>query len=238
MDRLNVDVNAYVPRWVRTALGKPRFSNGEPAVESGAAAVLLLDIAGFVELTNQFARRGPVGAEEISNLLNRCFGSLTDIVHDHGGDVIAFAGDSILAMWGHAFAIDQASHLAAQCGLALRKAMSEQAMSGDHRLRQRISAETGEIYCCKLGGFGGQWFFVVAGTPFERLGEAYRKARVGDLVLCGELWRAIEASCEGTIADGLFVLDGLSGRRLQPTHAFQPIECNEQVEVARAKSCR
>ena len=147
MDRLNVDVNAYVPRWVRTALGKPRFSNGEPAVESGAAAVLLLDIAGFVELTNQFARRGPVGAEEISNLLNRCFGSLTDIVHDHGGDVIAFAGDSILAMWGHAFAIDQASHLAAQCGLALRKAMSEQAMSGDHRLRQRISAETGEIYC-------------------------------------------------------------------------------------------
>src|ERR1700739_890348 len=134
MDRLSLDLNAYVPRWVRTALGKGRFSCSEPVVESGVAAVLLLDIAGFVETTNQLARRGRARAEGVSNLLNRRSGSLTDIIRDHGGDVIAFAGDGILAMWDDTPAIDEAARLAAQCSLALRSEMSKQAESGEHRL--------------------------------------------------------------------------------------------------------
>ena len=111
MDKLNVDVNAYVPRWVRTALAKGRFSCSEPVVESAVAAVLLLDIAGFVETTNQLARRGPDGAEEISCLLNGCFAPLTDIIRDHGGDVIAFVGDGILALWDDSAGIDGAAIL-------------------------------------------------------------------------------------------------------------------------------
>ena len=231
MDKLSVDVLAYVPRWVRTALGRPRFSGSGPVVDSGVAAVLLLDIAGFVEATNQLTRRGPGGAEEISNLLNRCFGSLTDIIHDHGGDVIAFAGDSILAMWGDAFAIDEAARLAAQCGLALRKAMSEQSEAGQHRLRQRISAEVGQVHCCKLGGFDGQWCFVVVGSPFQRLGDAYRKAQVGDVVLCSELHRSIRDQCEGRLFDGLFVLDSMSNNKMPSTQSIQENAANWQIEA-------
>src|SRR6478735_7429567 len=116
MDRLNVDVNAYVPRWVRAAMAKDRFSRNEPAVESTVAAVVLLDIAGFVETTHQLARHGPAGAEELSGLLNDCFAPLTDIIRDYGGDVIAFVGDGILAMWDDSSGIDEAAILAAQCG--------------------------------------------------------------------------------------------------------------------------
>src|ERR1700733_11908685 len=102
MDKLNVEVNAYVPRWVRAAIAKDRFSKNEPVVESAVAAVVLLDIAGFVETTNQLAQRGPAGAEELSGLLNGCFAPLTDIIPDHGAEVIAFVGDGILAMWDDA----------------------------------------------------------------------------------------------------------------------------------------
>ncbi len=214
MDRLNVDVNAYVPRWVRTALAKGRFSGSEPVVESTVAAVLLLDIAGFVETTNQLARRGPGGAEEISGLLNGCFAPLTDIIRDHGGDVIAFVGDGILAMWDDAAGIDGAAILAAHCGLALRSEMNRQTESGQHRLRPRISAEVGEIHFCKLGGHGGQSCFVVVGSPFERLGEAYRRAAVGDVVLCSELHRSIRDLCEGKFSDGLFVLNGMANSKM------------------------
>ncbi len=214
MDKLNVDVNAYVPRWVRTALAKGRFSGSEPVVESTVAAVLLLDIAGFVETTNQLARRGPGGAEEISGLLNGCFAPLTDIIRDHGGDVIAFVGDGILAMWDDAAGIDGAAILAAHCGLALRSEMNRQTESGQHRLRPRISAEVGEIHFCKLGGHGGQSCFVVVGSPFERLGEAYRRAAVGDVVLCSELHRSIRDLCEGKFSDGLFVLNGMANSKM------------------------
>jgi class 3 adenylate cyclase len=182
MDRLNVDVNAYVPRWVRAAMAKDRFSRNGPVVKSTVAAVVLLDIAGFVETTNQLARRGPAGAEELSCLLNDCFAPLTDIIRDYGGDVIAFVGDGILAMWDDSSEIDEAAILAAQCGLALRSEMTRQAQSGQHRLRPRISVDVGDIHCCRLGGLGDQWCFVVVGPPFERLGEAYRKAR--SVTLC------------------------------------------------------
>jgi class 3 adenylate cyclase/tetratricopeptide (TPR) repeat protein len=231
MDRLSVDVNAYVPRWVRTALGKPRFSCGELVVEPRVAAVLLLDIAGSVEITNQLAQRGPGGAEETSNLLNRCFGSLTDIIHYHGGDVIAFAGDGILAMWDDALPIDEAARLAAQCALALRNEMSEQAESGQHRLRQRISAEVGEIHCCKLGGLYGQWCFVVVGSPFQRLGEAYRKARVGDVVLCSELHRTIRDHCEGRLSEELFVLDSMLNCKMPSTQFVWQDAEKQQIEA-------
>jgi class 3 adenylate cyclase/tetratricopeptide (TPR) repeat protein len=231
MDRLNVDVNAYIPRWVRTALAKGRFSGSEPVVESAVAAVVLLDIAGFVDTTNQLARRGPGGAEELSGLLNGCFAPLTDIIRDHGGDVIAFVGDGILAMWDDASGIDEAALLAARCGLALRNEMNKQAQSGQHRLRPRISAEVGDIHCCKLGGLGGQWCFVVVGPPFERLGEAYRRAEVGDVVLCGELHRSIQDHCEGKFSDGLFVLDGMSNSVMPSTQFVRQGTVDLQVQA-------
>jgi class 3 adenylate cyclase len=220
MDRLSVDVNAYVPNWVRTALAEGRFSSSAPVVESGFAAVLLLDVAGFVETTNRLARRGLNGAEEISNLLNRSFGSLTDIIRDHGGDVIAFAGDGMLAMWNDTPRIDEAAHLAAQCGLALKGEMYRQAVSGQHQLRVRISAEVGEIHCCKLGGLHDRSCFVVVGSPIECLGDAYRRANVGDVVLGNELHCLIRGHCEGTISDGLFVLNRLSNRKYPPKPAL------------------
>ena len=208
-----MDANAYVPNWVRTALAEGRFSSSAPVVESEFAAVLLLDVAGFVETTNRLARRGPNGAEEISNLLNRSFGPLTDIIREHGGDVIAFAGDGMLAMWNDTPRIDEAAHLAAQCGLALRDEMNRQAVSGQHQFRVRISAQVGEIHCCKFGGLDDRSCFVVVGSPIECLGDAYRRANVGDVVLCSELHGLIRDHSEGTLSDGLFVLNRLSNRK-------------------------
>jgi adenylate cyclase len=231
MDRLDVDVNAYVPRWVRTALAKARFSRSEPVVESTDAAVLLLDIAGFVETTNLLARRGPSGAEEISNLLNGCFGPLTEIIRDHGGDVIAFAGDGILAMWDKDSTIDQAAVLAGRCALALRNEVNRQAESGQHRLRLRISAEIGDIHRCKLGGLHDRWCFVVVGPLFDRLGEAYRKAKIGDVVLCSELHRSIRDQCEGTLSDGIFVLDKMSNGTMPSTQCLRQDATNPQLEL-------
>ena len=231
MDKLNVDVNAYVPRWVRAAMAKDRFSRNEPAVESTVAAVVLLDIAGFVETTNQLARHGPAGAEKLSGLLNDCFAPLTDIIRDHGGDVIAFVGDGILAMWDDASRIDEASILAAQCGLALRNEMTRQAQSGQHRLRPRISAEVGDIHCCKLGGLGGQWCFVVVGPPFERLGAAYGNAEVGDVVLCSELHRAIQDLCDGKFSDGLFVLNGISNNIIPAPQVVRQDSADLQMQA-------
>ena len=43
-----------------------------------AAAVLFADISGFTALTERLALTGPGGVEELTELLNGCFGELLD----------------------------------------------------------------------------------------------------------------------------------------------------------------
>ncbi|WP_271607147.1 AAA family ATPase [Bradyrhizobium sp. CCBAU 11434] len=221
MDRLSVDVSAYVPGWVRTALAESRHGPDDSVLESGLAIILLFDIAGFVETTNQLARRGPSGAEDVSDLLSSCFGPLTEIIGEHGGDIIAFVGDGILAMWDDAVALGQASLLAARCGLALKAEMNRQVQAGQHQLQPRISIDIGQVHCCKLGGLHDRWHFVIVGSLFGRLGDAYRKAQIGDVVLSRELHNSIQDYCEGALSPELFTLIGMSGDRTTPTRRFR-----------------
>ena len=85
--------------------------------------------------------------------------------------------------------------------------MNSQVRAGQHQLRPRISIDVGKIHCCKLGGLYNRWHFVIVGPVLERLGDAYRKAQVGDVVLCRELYRSIQGHCEGTNSNELFTLD-------------------------------
>ena len=86
-----------------------------PATSTGAA--LFADISGFTHLTEVLSRNlGPRrGAEELSRLLNQVFGPTTTAIHEHGGSVISFGGDSVIS-W---FAGDDGSQATA-AALSLR----------------------------------------------------------------------------------------------------------------------
>jgi len=86
-----------------------------PATSAGAA--LFADISGFTHLTEVLSRNlGPRrGAEELSRLLNQVFGPTTTAIHEHGGSVISFGGDSVIS-W---FAGDDGSQATA-AALSLR----------------------------------------------------------------------------------------------------------------------
>ena len=64
-----------------------------------AGVVLVADITGFTALTERLAERGPGGAETLAGILDASFGDVIDRIHAHGGDVVSFAGDAILAVW-------------------------------------------------------------------------------------------------------------------------------------------
>jgi class 3 adenylate cyclase/tetratricopeptide (TPR) repeat protein len=205
---IRTELSAYVPRWVGAVLCDPRHHDDAPFAEGRRAAVLFLDIAGFTETTDRLAKLGARGAEELSNLLDDCFAALTDVIDYHGGDVIAFAGDGILALWA-GDEIADACHLAAQCGLTLQSVMRDWARSRGNNFGQRISVDVGEVYLCRVGGFAGQWRFVVAGPPIQRVGAVYRKGSIGEVLLCADAWHAIARTCEGHADGDIFHLAGL-----------------------------
>src|SRR5215472_9961305 len=92
-------IASYLPALVVRRLVADPTPIPLPACEEQPAAVLFTDISGFTPLTERLAARGAAGAEQLTGLLNTYFGRLIDIVTAHGGDVVKFAGDALLAVW-------------------------------------------------------------------------------------------------------------------------------------------
>lgn len=63
------------------------------------AAVAVMDISGFTRLNEILAAQGKGAAEQVSQHINTYFGQLLEIVFQHGGDCIKFAGDALLVVF-------------------------------------------------------------------------------------------------------------------------------------------
>jgi adenylate cyclase len=180
---------AHLPKWVAAHLRSKHGPVGWSA-ESRNAAVLLVDIAGFTSMTNRVAGDG---AEGLTNFINDCFAVLTDVIVSNSGDIVAFAGDAILAVWDSRDPVEAAG-LAARCGLALRTAMA--ASDSTDRIGHRTAIELGQVSFCKLGGWRGNWHYVAVGDPFLNVGAAYRRAEIGDVVLCPNAGVFLAGCCD------------------------------------------
>ena len=96
----------YVPATLRDwGADAPRHRRVEGTLVSA-------DISGFTALSERLASFGREGAEELTVLLNRCFGGMIDIVDDHRGDVLKFGGDALLILFE---GDDHALRAAASC---------------------------------------------------------------------------------------------------------------------------
>ena len=83
----------YVPATLRAwGAHAPRHRRVEGTLVSA-------DISGFTALSERLASFGREGAEELTVLLNRCFGGMIDVVDDHRGDVLKFGGDALLILF-------------------------------------------------------------------------------------------------------------------------------------------
>jgi class 3 adenylate cyclase/tetratricopeptide (TPR) repeat protein len=163
------------------------------------AAVLFADISGFTALAEQLAQRGPAGAEELTNLLNACFGDLVSLVARQGGDVVKFAGDALLALWPLARGdLAEATAQAAGCGLAMQERLLQAAdIARGERLSMRIGVGAGDVVTAHLGGVSGRWELLVAGPGTAQAIQAEPLASPGDVILSTEAFALLREECEG-----------------------------------------
>ncbi len=71
-----------------------------PAASASAQGSLVsADISGFTALSERLAAHGREGAEELTVLLNQCFGGMIEIIDRNGGDVLKFGGDALLVLF-------------------------------------------------------------------------------------------------------------------------------------------
>ena len=141
-------------------------------LEQFNCAVMFADISGFTPLAESFAAEGAVGAEKLTATLNDYFSHLVGIIQEHGGDVVKFAGDAVLAIWKDGAEHQDlafASWRASQCGLEIQKALKSY-KAGDVKLSLRVAIGAGAVNIIHVGGVFNRWEFLVAGKPLEQVG--------------------------------------------------------------------
>ncbi len=162
------------------------------------ASLLFVDVAGFTRLTLRLSERGPVGAEQLSGFLDRIFGRITGVILDHGGDVLAYAGDAVLAFWPEPSANRPTEGLnaAARAAFAIQGILADAAAS-DMPIRLRATLGAGTVSWLEVGGVGDYWPFLVVGEVFNEVAIADAGGASGTVVVTRESWPLLAATWRG-----------------------------------------
>ena len=231
-ERPITNLRSFVPKLVAE-----RFLTGEAPVEPllvrSDAAVLFADISGFTRLTEEMAKRGAAGIEELTRVLNVDIGSLVDVIHDHGGDILKFAGDALLAIWPYRSGEDPAAAVlrAAQCGVEAQQRFQRLPEFGGLRISVRIAVGAGVVSTLIVGGVNGRWETVATGEALDQIGDATHQGRPGEVVLSPEAWKLAGAAAVGDPAGGT-AMRLLSLRTPPVSAAAAPISPDARKDLA------
>ena len=137
----NHSLEPYVPRivveWLR--------DDPDALWREVEGSLAFVDVSGFTALTEKLARKGKVGAEELSDILNDTFGALLDHAYADGAGLVKWGGDAMLLLFegeGHA---GRATHAAVR----MRGELSRIGSFGSGRSRVVLRMSVG-IHSCLL----------------------------------------------------------------------------------------
>ena len=148
------------------------------------STLCFVDLSGFTQLSERLARRGRIGAEELTDVLNRVFGEMLEVAYAHGGSLAKFGGDALLLHYAgdnHAF---HAAAAAVEMRAALRRAAQHKTSVGRVALRMSVGIHSGNVHMFRVGGSHTE--LVVSGPAASRVALMETIADAGEILLSPE----------------------------------------------------
>ncbi|MET0401043.1 MAG: adenylate/guanylate cyclase domain-containing protein, partial [Cystobacter sp.] len=179
------DLAAFLPGSLVRALQEDRARPRQGARREQPGAILFADLTDFTPLAETLDTRGPSGAEHLRGILDACFSQLTTTVLAHGGDVLRFAGDALVALWpaNAPEELPRAVALAARCAQTAQALLNERTAPAGERLRLKVGIGAGTVCMSDVGGEQGHWDFLVSGEPLREMARAQHSARPEEIIL-------------------------------------------------------
>jgi class 3 adenylate cyclase/tetratricopeptide (TPR) repeat protein len=204
------------------------------SVEQFSCAVMFADISGFTSLTEKLAAAGEEGTEQLTSALNAYFNPLITLVRDHGGDVVKFAGDALIAIWRERSGADDlanAAWRAAQCGLQIQRDLQGHQVEGS-ALTLRVAIGAGQVAIAHVGGQLNRWEFIISGKPLDQVGVVSDHIEPGQIGLSPQVLNLVSYEPEAhltshTLDNGTEVLEDIAplparcefrGASIRPEH--------------------
>ncbi len=188
---------SYVPWLVAKQFVDDPSPLSEAHTEQFEAAVFFADISGFSKLAKHLSsQEGLQGPEHLTVMLNRYFGALIDLIWQHGGDVVKFAGDAIYAVWptiAHQETLQTVSHAAVQCALITQKQLKNYTLETGHILSLRIGVAAGHVTATSVGGILKRWELLLVGHPIGQVNTASTLASKGEVVVSDAVYQLLKS---------------------------------------------
>jgi class 3 adenylate cyclase len=156
--------------------------------------------------------------------------------------VITFTGDGLLAAWP---AIDEdlavSTRRAGQAALAVRAALHDYEADNGVRLALRLGVGAGDVMALHVGGLGGRWQLLLAGSPLIQASAAERRSSPGEVTLSPEAWEQAGDTCTGqTLPGGYLELTTADASKVHPARSRPTQQFGDAVrayvpEVVRAR---
>ena len=206
----------YVPK--RTLRSCAAAGDGlTPRSERFPAAVLFADISGFTDLSERLGSKGPAGTEELSAIINECWGSMLGAVGRTGGDVLTMAGDALVVAWEGTNEANLREPIlrAVQCAREIQQSSTQPREGVGLTVRIGIGAGLADLFY--VGGVGDQWDMMPVGEPFRQMGLAQGQAEPGDVVVSPEAWKEIrDRATAAPVGEGCMRIQTAAARRRTP----------------------
>ena len=147
--RVAIDLlDTYVGAGTGRRIFEGRIERG--SIETIQAAIFLCDLRGFTKLSDGMPR------EEVITMLNAWFDIMTDAVEAHGGEVLKFLGDGLLAMFpvsgDPGSACDRAVDAATSAVQGVVGLNASRRANGSKPIRFGLAVHLGEVAYGNVGG--------------------------------------------------------------------------------------
>jgi class 3 adenylate cyclase len=148
------------------------------------ATTLFVDLVGFTPLTDQLGRFGSRGTEQLSEVLQGFFGTVTDRALAHGGDPIAYGGDALTIVFDgdSAHTVAAARELAGSIHDLSAAATGTATLAGPVSLQTRIGIARGAVTTTVVRA-NDRSLPIQLGVGLDRAVAAESDAAVGQVVL-------------------------------------------------------
>ncbi|HQR11172.1 MAG TPA: adenylate/guanylate cyclase domain-containing protein [Casimicrobiaceae bacterium] len=175
--------NPYVARILQEHLVAD--PDGRAWISEGTA--VFVDISGFTRLSEQLARKGREGAEQIAGIIGQVFQSLLAVGYESGGSLIKFGGDALLLWFEGASHAERACRATVQMRELLRDVGRVELPDATITLKMSQGVHSGRFH-----------FFAVGTSHLE-------------LLTTGPAWSRLVAMEQGADADEILVSPETAG---------------------------
>jgi class 3 adenylate cyclase/tetratricopeptide (TPR) repeat protein len=145
------------------------------------ATLCFIDISGFTSLSERLARRGRIGAEELTDVLNHVFGNMLEVTYMNGGNLLKFGGDALLLIFRDREHEIRAASAAVEMRRVLKEAENYETSVGRLRLRMSVGIHSGQMHLFKVSAVHDE--LLIAGPGASVATAMEMTADAGEIVV-------------------------------------------------------